>query len=48
MAEEIEALQTKLIEVSNEGDYRVKFADAKLTSSEEQHQLLNDHIFKLQ
>ena len=47
MTGEIETLQQKLIEVSNEQDYQTKCANQKLVGSEEQHKLLTEHIQKL-
>ena len=48
MAQEIESLQQKIIEVTHDNDMKIKMSNHHLTSSEDQHKLLNEHIAKLQ
>ena len=48
MAQEIEALQQKIIEVTHDTEVQNKMSKHQLTSSEDQHKLLSEHIAKLQ
>ena len=48
MASEIESLQQKVMEVSNDKEVKVKMSQQQLLSSDESHKLLNDHVAKLQ
>ena len=48
MSAEIELLQNKLLEVTNEQEMKVKMSQQQLVSSDEQMRLLNEHIAKLQ
>ena len=48
MANEIQQLQQKIIEVTHDNDMKIKMSNQHLISSEEQHKLLNEHIAKLQ
>ena len=48
MASEIDSLQQKVMEVSNDKELKVKMSQQQLLSSDESHKLLNDHIAKLQ